>query len=44
MNDKKIIKKQKNKGLGGLLLPLAKAALSVFGSKKKKKIWQEEKE
>ena len=44
MNDKKTIKKQKNKGLGALLLPLAKAALSVFGSEKKKKIWQEEKE
>ena len=36
MNDKKIIKKQKNKGLGALLLPLAKAALTVFGSEKKK--------
>ena len=39
---KKIIKKQKGKGLGELLIPLAKAALSIFGSRKK--IWQEETE
>ena len=40
---KKIIKKQKNKGLGALLLPLAKAALSVFGSEKKKKYGKKKK-
>ena len=33
---KKIRKKQKGKGLGALLIPLAKAVLSVFGSGKKK--------
>ena len=35
MKDKKTIKKKKGEGLGALLLPLAKAALSVFGSGKK---------
>ena len=34
---KKMIKKQKGRGLGALLLPLAKAALSAFGSGKKRK-------
>ena len=34
---KKIIKKQKGKGLGALLIPLAKAALNVFSSGKKRK-------
>ena len=34
---KKIIKKQKGKGLGALLIPLAKAALSIFGLGKKRK-------
>ena len=32
-----MIKKQKGEGLGALLLPLAKAALSAFGSGKKRK-------
>ena len=30
------LKKQKGEGLGALLLPLAKEALSVFGLRKKK--------
>ena len=32
---KSLIKKQKGEGLGALFIPLAKAALSVFGSGKK---------
>ena len=34
---KQIIKKQKGEGLSALLIPLAKAALSIFGSRKKRK-------
>ena len=34
---KKFIKKQKGKGLGVLLIPLAKAGLNIFGSGKKRK-------
>ena len=33
----KIIKKQKGGGLGALLIPLTKAALSAFGSGKKRR-------
>ena len=40
---KKIIKKQKGEDLGALLIPLARAALSIFSSRKnKQKTWQEE--
>ena len=38
---KNVIKKQKGEDLGALLIPLASAALTVFGSGKNK-IWQEE--
>ena len=38
---KKNIKKWKDNGLGALLLPLAKAALSVFGPKKKENMARE---
>ena len=45
---KSLIKKQKGEGLGALFIPLAKAALSVFGSgkkgQKKKKKWEKETE
>ena len=36
-----MIKKQEGEGLGALLLLLAKAALSVFGSGKKRKYGKE---
>ena len=45
---KNLIRKQNGQGLGVLLIPLARATLSVFGSgkkrQKKKKKWQEETE
>ena len=34
---KKIIKKQKDEGIGALFIPLAKVALSVLGSGKNRK-------
>ena len=40
---KKLIRKEKAEGLGALLIPLARAGLSVLGSGKKgQKKWQEE--